>query len=328
MAINPNVGSAKIKATMLQLYDTFLKRTNKGQVAAIDKLTMKMASENNADTETFTIQGDIGGFRRWEDGTPRSYTDFDTFDYTVAFARYQNGIRWDRKDAEDLQVQRVEKAYKDLTVKYDLLKVDMFYQILNNAQDARLLKTVPLCPDGLPLFSSQRALFGANGNIVAGSGVSTGSKIQADLEAGILRLQGLKDIHGDPYHGDSLRQSGLMILVATGRYKAFTEGLKLKYVEGSNGGSTENFVASSYGNIEIVETPRLSGNDWYLFATGEEVHKPIMNMTRSDTGGLELRYFDESHLELAREDKREMLARVRIAMGCSYNFAGVKVSNT
>lgn len=328
MAINPNVSSAKIKATMLQLSRTFLERTNKGQVAAIDKLTMKMTSKNNAETENFLIQGDIGGFRRWENGHPRSYTSFDTYNHTVSFARYQNGIRWDRTDEEDLQVEQVARSYRDLTVKYDLLKVNVFFQILNNAQDARLLKDVPLCPDGLPLFSGSRSLFGANGNIVAGSGISTASKIQADLEAGIVRLQKLTDTKGDFLHGDSLRQSGLMILVSVGKYKQFTEALKLRSIEGVNGGSTDNYISSAYGNIEVIETPRLSGDDWFLFATGEEVHKPIINMSRGDTGGLEVKYFDESHVELAREDKREMLARVRLAWGCSYNFAGVKISNT
>lgn len=327
--INSNLTATRIKGAQTHFMEALRRRNNMGQMTKINKLMATIKPDHNARDQTFIVLEDMPDFARWDDGTAREYGDFGSYSASFEMTRFQLSHRWEAQDEDDSLV-KIKKYLTDAGDKYPLLKANIFFQILSSATNPRLLASVPLALDGLPLFSANRTLFGANGNVVSGSGVSSIAKIQRDLEQSIQRLQGLRDTHGNLYHDEDVRESGLIIVGSNTMREGFDKAFGLEYFEGGNGGTEQNYVKSSFGKIELLTSARLSGNSWYVFAAGlSDEQKPIFEIPRTDLGGLSIRYWSEQNsFEMSETSKRAIHADVRVAYGCSNNFSGVLVSNS
>ncbi len=328
-AVSPELSATRIKGAMTNFMEAMRRRSNQGQPAKIKKLMATVPSENNTRTETFIVLEDMPNFNRWDDGQAREFGDFGSYSQSFPITRFQLSLQWERQDDEDSLV-KITKFLTDAGDKYPLLKTNIFFQILSGSANPRLLKNIPNCLDGLPLFSAARTLFGSKGNIVSGSGVTSAAKIQRDLNQGVLRLQGLRDTHGNLYHSEDIRDNGLLIVGPSELRESFDKAFNVEYHGDGNGATEQNYVKTSYGKISLLTSSRLSGNDWYVFADGlEDMQKPIFEIPRTDLGGLEVRYWDETNSrEMSMNSKREFHATVKVGFGCSNNFAGVKVSNS
>lgn len=294
--------------------------------AVIMKLMEVVASKNNARDETFNMLGDPPPFERWDEDAPRYFGTIGDQSWTVPVLKWQNGVRWKRIDEEDDLTGRLKPALSAAARKAALLEVDIFFQLLQSSVNGRLLPGIPTCADGLPLFSASRTLMGSGGNIVAGSGVRSIHQIQADFYEVLEQLQGVRDTHGDYYWSEGEIDGPKIIFASTANRQRFIEAFEQKTMP-SMGAGVDNVLVAK-GNVTLVFTPRITGNSWYI-GLENVPRKPIFTLTRTDVGGIEKLYKDETNSdESEASDTRRIVFRKRAGYGYSLPLGLFQVSNS
>ena len=202
MAVNVSIPSTRIKGLMRSFENMFNNRINKDpDRKKLAQIMDFIPSKNNARDETFYFLTDPPSWERWDEGDPRSLGSLSDQSWTVPITKWQSGIQWKRIDQEDEIIQgRLLSQARGISKKASLVDIEVFFQILQGTTDPKRLKVIPTAADGLALYSSSRELFGSNGNIVGGSGVSTVAKIKADFFECLERLHNVRDTHNDLYH--------------------------------------------------------------------------------------------------------------------------------
>lgn len=332
MAINVSVPSTRIKGLMRSFENIFRNRINtdpdRKKLSA--GLMDFIPSKNNAREETFFFLTDPPPFERWDEGEPRSLGTFGDQSWTVPIDKWQAGVQWKRLDEEDDLTQgNLKKQARSTANKAQLVDIEVAFQILQGATDPKRLKTIPLAADGLSLFSSSRALFGANGNVVAGSGLTSVAKIHLDFFEVLGRLHNLRDTHNDLYHPSSvLDGEGITIIASDIHRQRFYEAFEATEIKSGNTTIPNVIKARWGGNITLWLTPRITSDDWFLSVNGMP-EKPIFALERNDLGGLEQLYVDERVSDYCRNyDVRQIVYRMRKGYGVSLPLGIVKVDNT
>jgi len=330
MAANVSVPSTRIKAHMSQFLDQFQNRNKMDDIKMLNQIMGRYPSKNNARTETFVILEDAPPFKRWDEAAPRQFGTFSDLSFDVEILKWQNAIEWARIDEEDFLSrgtlkQRCAQAGK----KAALLDIEVFFQMVQGLTDADRLPSVPNAADGQALFSASRALFGASGNVVTGSGITTVAGIRNSFFEAREVLDGLVDTHGDLYHNDSAIDSGVVLLFGRKHEERVSETFEAKVIA-QGGAGVENIVStvSRFGNVTLWPTSRIATDDMYLILK-DYPYPPIFALERPDLGDLEQIYVDERNSDYCREnDKRQIVHRFRRGYGISLPLAAVKISNS
>ena len=328
MAINVSVPSTRIKGLMNTFANVFTNRLNTDPDR--ERLSMVMGfhpSKNNARDETFYFLTDPPPFTRWDEGEPRVLGALSDVNWNVPILKWESGLQWRRIDEEDdLTGGRLKQAVLSIANKASLVDIESFFQILSGGTDPDRLTAVPTAADGLALYSSSRTLFGTAGNIISGSGVQSVAQIKADFFECLERLHGVKDTHGDFYHPDAALDGRIVVIFPQAHRERFFEAFEAKIIRQGEAG-VENILSTLFGNVTLWPTPRLSGDDWYLFLA-DFPEKPIFALERSDLGGIEQILVTEDTSDYCRtNDVRQLLFRMRKGYGCSMPLATVKVDN-
>lgn len=321
-----NVPSTRIKGAMNTFDSFYTKFAENPAYKAVSSLIQEVPSLNNARDETFRMLGDPPGFERWDEGSPRVYGTIQDQSWSVEILKWQAAVAWKRIDEEDDISKRLRPQLERTAKKAVLKKINVLFQILQSTSDSRYLKSIPTCADGLALFSSSRALMGTTGNIVAGNGIASVHQILADYNRSLEIFHGVRDTHNDFLH-DAMEVEGAKVIFANpANRQRFQEAFEAKTIV-SQGAAVDNVLAMSNGNVTLVFTPRVVGNSWYI-ALQETQHKPIFMLTRSDLGGVEKIYKDESNSDRSEdEDSRRIVFRLRAGYGCTLPMGLIQVSN-
>ncbi len=328
MAVNVSVPSTRIKGLMNSFANIFTNRINKDPDRERLKMLMDfIPSKNRARDETFYFLTDPPPFTRWDEGEPRVLGTLSDVNWNVPILKWQSGIQWRRIDEEDeLTGGRLRQQIRAIANKASLVDIEIAFQILTGGTDPDRLASLPTGADGLSLFSSSRALFGAAGNIVAGSGVSTVAQIKADFFEGMERLGDLTDTHGDLYHPDAAVEGKKLIIFPHEHRERFFEAFQAKIIRQGEAG-VENIMSSSFANTVLWPTPRLSGSDWYMHLA-DYPEKPIFALERNDLGGVEQILVTEDNSDYCRNnDCRQLVFRMRKGYGVSMPLATLKIDN-
>lgn len=329
MAVNVSAPSTRIKGLMRNFENMFNNRSNMDpDQAKLRQIMDFIPSKNNARDETFAFLTDPPSWDRWDEGDERHFGTFADQSWTVPITKWQAAIQWRTIDEEDdLTGGRLLKQAKAIAKKAALIDIEVFFQILQGATDPKRLKAVPTAADGLALYSSSRTLFGSNGNIVGGSGLSTVAKIRADFFEALERLHGVRDTHDDLYHPDSAITAGMVLIFPDAHRERFMETFNAKVIRQGEAG-VENIVATAFGNVELWPTPRVSGDDWYLILK-DMPEKPIFCLERTDMGGMQQILVTEQNSDYCRNnDVRQIVYRMRKGYGVSLPLGTVKIDNT
>ena len=329
MAVNLSVPSTRIKGLMNSFSDMFLNRLNQDpDRQRLQKVMDFIQSKNKARDETFHFLTDPPPFTRWDEGEPRVYGTFGDISWNVPVLKWQSAIQWKRVDEEDdLTNGRLKKQARSIAGGAALVDIEVFFQILTGSTDPDRLKNLPLGADGLALYSSSRTLYETNGNVVSGDGVQSVASIKASFFEVAERISGVRNTHNQLYHPESIWDSPVIVIFNDAHRERFIEAFEAKIIRQGEAG-VENILSSSFANVELWPTPRLSGDDWYVFALGME-EKPVFALERNDLGGMELIYADERNSDYCRNyDVRQILCRMRKGYGISLPLGTVKVDNT
>ncbi len=329
MAIRPSVPNSRIKGLMTEFQNLFNRRIKEDpDRERLKEIMTFVPSKNNARDETFHFFEDPPGFRRWDPESPRTnYGTLGDNSFTVPVLKWESSLEWRREDEEDDLTRRLRPQLQALTSKASLIEIESAFQIMQGLTDPDRLATIPTAADGLAMYSAARVLFGSAGNIYAGSGVGTTAQIKADFFGVRELLNGVTDTHGDLYHPDSVFDAGMVIVFNDEHLERFAEAFEARVIQGSAAGIENILVTSKFGaNIQLWPTPRVTGDDWYVFLRGFP-EKPLIALERTDLGGVELILRDETNSDYCAEnDVRRLLARRRIGFGVSLPLGTVKVS--
>jgi hypothetical protein len=218
------------------------------------------------------------------DTTP--FKGFASKTWTVINYPYESAIGWHRDDRADDQIQGLYQQAQTGGSHFGTLHERAFFEIITGS--STLLPTVPLAPDGVAIWSATdgdgAARFGVTGgNIITGS-VASASAVRADFWEARSRFATMLDTEGQPLWDPSFLSQGYTVVYAAGNEELFREAfLQGRTLAAANtatsNGAVTNTILESGTQINLWSTPRLSGNDWYVFANGAP-HKPVFEQTR------------------------------------------------
>lgn len=325
-----SIPNSRIKGLQTEFSGLFQGRLKgKQERKWLTKVMDFIQSKNKTRTETFHYFTDAGGFRRWDRGRSRSYTDLYDVAWEVEVLRWEDAIEWDREDEEDLLVRTFRQQIGAIADKAILIDIESFFQIIQASTDPDRLLTIPNASDGLAIYSSSRTDFGVNGNIVSGGGVSTVAQIKTDFFKARARVNGLVDKHLDLYHRENVFLDGITIIFGDVNLERFAETFEAKLIQGSSAGIENILISETWaGPITLWPTPRITTNDWFVFAEGVP-EKPVFALERRDLGSEpEQIYKDENNSDYcADNDVRRMLFRKRVGYGVSLPQGTVMIDN-
>lgn len=218
------------------------------------------------------------------DTTP--FKGFASQTFTVINYPYEMAIGWHRDDRADDQIQGLYQQAQQGGSHFATLHERVFFDIVNGSSS--LLPTIPLAPDGAALWSATdgagSARFGVTGGNIITATVASAAAVRADFWEARQRFASMLDTEGQPLWDEGFLAQGFTIVYATGNEELFREAfLQGRTLAAANtatsNGAVTNTILESSTPIKLWSTPRLSGNDWYVFANGAP-HKPIFEQTR------------------------------------------------
>jgi hypothetical protein len=208
----------------------------------------------------------------WRRGDPIPQDAMGSVQFTVPVYEWGRRVRWLKWDRKDDQISALMDSARQAGTSAALLPERFFFDIL--ADTPSTLPAIPLAPDGGKMFAT--TVGGANrfgvssGNLISGGGVATSAAILTDYYKALKQWMLFQDGKGQPLIMPELVANGAIIVHAAANLQAF-ETAFLQYrqglVYGSNTAAStpSNIVLDASRNVTLWPTPRLSGNDWFVF---------------------------------------------------------------
>lgn len=209
----------------------------------------------------------------WKRGESIPTDAMDSVRWSVPVYNWARRIPWHKDDRKDDQTQSLYTIARQAGESAALLPERFFFDLIQGATDT--LPAVPLAPDGVALYSTTDGKGGArfeatNGNLLTGTGVATSAAIRGDYYAAIEQFMAFRDGKGQPLLSPEVISSGVIIIHGAENTEVFEETFlqqRQGLVYGSNtaAATPSNLVLDSSRNIELWGTPRITGNDFYIF---------------------------------------------------------------
>lgn len=221
--------------------------------------------------------------RRWVRGQGIPTKNFKAASFQVTNKDYAVKVPWHANDRQDDQTRSLTDAAKGAGRNFATLDERVLVQIISGSTDIDLLESIPNAPDGVAIFSATdgdgAARFGVSGgNIITGTGVASSEAIRTDYFSALVRMRAFQDTEGQPLWDQSLIDQGVSIMFSSANEKVFTEAFKQQFTVQSSVSPT-NIILDANKRVTLCPTPRLSGNDWFVFLSAVP-RKPIFRQTR------------------------------------------------
>lgn len=190
--------------------------------------------------------------------------------YSISVNTYENTITIPRTVVEDQMVPLIEQRVREMAAEYFHFLHRTYISIL---QDGAAINTF----DGQPLLTSNPATRGANNvNLITGSGAVLSV---ASLSAGLAAMQGYTDPEGRP-----LAIAPTHLLVGP-KSEFIARSLVQSTTLIASGGGSANVMGSANpfaDRLEVVVSPYIADDDWYLVAAGANAYRPVVRVDRTD----------------------------------------------
>lgn len=266
-------------------------------------------------------------WRRWQRGEEIPRAGMRARNFKVVNYDWGISIDWHDNDEQDDQSISLVRRVRDAATDAALLPERIFFQILTNGTDALLLPGVPNAPDGAAFFATTAAgvnRFGAaSGNLLSGSGVSTTAAIQSDFYTAWSQFRKFQDTDGQPlWPAESVNRS-LVVIYGAGNEQVFRQAFNQIFVQGT-ASAPSNVIMDTNMNVELWSTPRITDNDWCVFAAGAPIKAVFQQVRQPPRDYME----DMLNSDFARRTKiKSMQWDARYGFGLSLPYQAVKVNN-
>ncbi len=270
--------------------------------------------------------------RRWPRGQNISRDAFRYVQFSVTNHDWAHKIDWHENDRLDDQTDSLMQQARDGGAHWASLPERIFFQIITATVDLTLLPAVPNAPDGAALYATTAAganRFGVtNGNLLPGTGIATAAAVRADFFNAIEQMRLFRDTKDQPLLPNSVFRKEFSVFFNVANLQVFLEAfVQGRTIDSAAAGAAEtNIILDSGLKINLRPTPRLTDNDWYVFAEGvtqkaifEQERKPLRTLEVTMDGNIS----DESRQtkqEWAQWDSRE-------GYGVRIPYQTVKINN-
>jgi hypothetical protein len=325
---NLSIPGSRTKGLMSNFVNLYFNRFKQDQARLVNVMGF-IDSLNNARDETFWYPEAVPGFRRWDEGEPRTYGTVGDRTFTVSILKWEDAVQWKRIDEEDDLSRRLRPHLQSIANKAGLIDVEVFFQILTAGTDLDRLSSIPNAADGNALSSSSTRFGDTGGNIVTGSGAATTAAIKADYFEVRRRMNAFQDTQGELLHDDGIFDRGVTIIFGDSNLEKFAEAFGARTIQGVAAGIDNVLYLKEtlQDKITLWATSRITDDDWFVFLD-DYPEKAIFALQRNDLGGLEEVYADENNSDFCRDnDVRRLLWRIRRGYGVALPYNMMKVDN-
>lgn len=211
-------------------------------------------------------------FEYWRRGESIPTDAMNSVKWTVPVYTWARRVPWHKEDRKDDQTQSLIQVARQAGESAALLEERFFFDLIQNTTVT--LPAVPLAADGAAMFATTANggdRFGvSDGNLLTGTGVATTSTIKADYYNAMEQFMQFQDGKGQPLLSPEVVASGAIICHAAENTEAFEEAFlqqRQGLVYGSNTAAStpSNVIQDAARNVMLWPTPRITGNDWYVF---------------------------------------------------------------
>lgn len=212
--------------------------------------------------------------RRRDWGDPVEQEGFRARNFSIEQFSWDVAVTWLRYQRKFDLLQDLENQASQAGANFAFLPERLMFQfITDNTTDDDLLPRLPNLPDGAALFSGtdgdgndRNGVSG--GNLIDGAastGIASSDAIRDDYFTGLRRFVEFQDKKGQPFIDPGLvSRNGVTIFHAPEHNKVFAEAfVQARTIEGSN--TPSNIILDAGKRVELVETQRLTGDDWFMF---------------------------------------------------------------
>jgi phage major head subunit gpT-like protein len=266
-------------------YDTYL-ASYQGMQSQLSKMMLLDVPSDKAE-EIYGYWQKAPYVRQWIRGEEIQRKAPKSVNWRVKNLDWAVAIPWHENDMNDDLTRSLRAVAQDSGRSFGTLDERVLYQILTSSTDNDLLRTMPIAPDGVGLYSATDGdaadRFGVSGgNIETGSGVATPDALQTDFFDGVERMRRFLDTEGQPMVSPEIMRQGFVVTFNIDNLKVFEQAFeqKLMYSALATYAAAVSALFKDSGiSIELMPTPRISDNDWFIFAKGAP-RKPIFRQTR------------------------------------------------
>lgn len=293
----------------------------------------KLDIPSDKNQERFFYWESAPHLKRWRLGEEMPNKPFTGVNFTADNFEWAQSVSWRFTARQDDQTQSLVQQAREVGKNAALLKERLFFQIMLNATDNDLLSSIPNAPDGAALYATTAGgsdRFGvSNGNLLTGSGVSTGGAIRQDYFDVMAQFRRMQDTEGQPLWSDSDVDGGTTLFYGA----AIEEEVKTAFNQNmvalaastatSNAGISNPIIDNAY-KIRLVGTQRITDNDMYVFLEAPET-KAIFFMDRQPLEMVEKTFANSD--STSNTGIEELKFWMRLGAGVGIPFQTVKINN-
>jgi len=320
---SPGVLSAGLQDAFFDTYIPTFENTK----ARLSRIAEFIPSDK--ETERFAFYESPPHAAIWRDGESVRRKGFKDQTWTVPVRDWGIAVDWSKNHRMDDQTRSLRQQADGAGTNMALVDERVLVQIITAATDTNLLPSIPNSPDGLALFSTSTRYGASGGNTVTGSGVATSASIETDFYAAVARIMAFQDTEGQPLWDPSIFNQGFLVMAGSANIKEMNRAFKADAVPIGSSTATSNAAVSNViqvggYNVEVWLTPRITSNDWFVFATGAR-RKPLVVLERQ---AIETHEGNMDNSDSARATKIEYVQfDKRTGYGVATPYAAVMVDN-
>lgn len=254
----------------------------------------------------------------WRRGEDAGDQGFQFKKFTAVVKDWVARVTWFENDERYDQTKQLVNRAEATGATFARLAWRVFFQILTNSTNNKLLPAIPNAPDGAALYSATDGgggnRFGVSGgNAVTQSG-TTGTAIQTDLYTCIQRFSNMQDTEGEELWPSDMLMGGMTIVHGPALIRAmndaFAQRLNLVPLNASGAeatssvvtaGSKSNVVLDSGFSVRTIVSAKITGNAFHVFLENAP-EKAIFHMNPPG-GELRSSFEDMSNSDRSRKSK-------------------------
>ncbi len=225
--------------------------------------------------------------------------------HVIPVRTYESTVAVPRTAVEDDMVGIIEMRVRELATEYVRHHHEQFISILANGAALNSF-------DGQPLLTSNPATRGAN-NV----NLTTAPLSMSALEQAIAAMGLFTEPEGRPI---GVRPTHLLV----GPKLEFQARQLVQSQVVVVAGTTDRTVGAAnalYNTLQVVVSPYITDNDWYLIAAGSNAHRPVIRVDRNDVPLEFVAHTTPDHESVYSRDSYEYGYRARHGYGAGAWYA-------
>lgn len=211
--------------------------------------------------------------QRWDRGSTIQSETMQSVQFTIPNQDWGARIYFHDNDVQDDQTSSLYDQARQVGRHWATLVERIFYQVLQNTTDPKLLPTVPNAADGLGLYSGSSRFGIATGNQFSNTG-QTINAVMNDVFTIIQTYVNMQDTQSQPlWDPTMILHNGFKLFYGPSLTLVMAQAMKATIVpigantSTSNAGIT-NFILSNGMPVKPVLNQRITGNSYYGWLLG------------------------------------------------------------